>query len=105
MPEHQRDPYATPPLPRERAGPMVRFAIVAVLLGAAAWAYMTYSQGPGLTQEAKEERPGAVADASGARGYTAPRATIPEATPPPEASSAASPPAESPPTTTTIPPA
>ena len=105
MPERQRDPYSPPLPPRERGGLMLRLAIVAVLLGAAGWAYMTYSQGPGLTQEARVERPGAVADASGTHRYTAPRATIPEAAPPPVAPSTAPPPAEPPPTTTTIPPA
>ena len=55
MNDHPRDPYAPPPPPRERSGPILRFAIVAALLGAAAWAYMTYSQGAGPTQAQIED--------------------------------------------------
>lgn len=45
-PEHQQDPYSPPPRHRERSGAIVRFAIIAALLGAAAWGYMEYQQQP-----------------------------------------------------------
>lgn len=68
MTDHQLDPYATPPMPRDRSGPVLRLAIVAALLVAAVWAYMTYSQGPGLTQAATDVQPAEVADARATRG-------------------------------------
>jgi hypothetical protein len=67
------DPYAPPPPHKERSGAIVRFAIVAALLGAAAWGYMEYYHQPqsALVEPANEQT---VADS----GY---RMT----TPPPEA--------------------
>ena len=40
------DPYAAPPRHKERSGGVVRFAVIAALLGAAAWGYMEYAQQP-----------------------------------------------------------
>jgi hypothetical protein len=60
---------------------MLRFAIVAALLAAGVWAYLSFSRGPEQTEAARE--PSEVADASGTRGYTASPAEIPEAAPPP----------------------
>lgn len=109
MRDNQRDPYATPPTPRDRSGPMLRLAIVAALLVAAVWAYMTYSQGPGLTQAAADmQQPAEVANARATRGYGLAPAEIPEAAPPPETPSAAAAPSAEPvppPSTTTVPPA
>ena len=112
MRDQNRDPYAAPHAPRERGGPMLRFAIVAALLAAGAWAYLTYSQGPDQTEAARQEA-SEVADASRTRGYVASPAELPDAAPPPEApaadaprSGAAAPPAQPvpPPSTTTVPP-
>ena len=52
------DPYAAPPLHKERSGGVVRLAVIAALLGAAAWGYMEYSQQPqtALVEPAAEER-------------------------------------------------
>ena len=112
MRDQNRDPYAAPPAPRERRVPMLRFAIVAVLLAAGVWAYVTYSQGPDQN-EAAQQAASAVADASRTRGYAASPPEFPEAAPPPEAeapaaprSGAATPPAAAPaPATATVPPA
>jgi hypothetical protein len=95
MREH-RDPYAAPPAPRERGGPLLRFAIVAALLGAAVWAYTAYSQGPGLTEAADQDR-AALADAGAMRGYATQPAEPPEAVAAPQAPSAAGAPAAEPP--------
>jgi hypothetical protein len=106
-----RDPYATPPAPRERGGPLLRFAIVAALLGAAAWAYVTYSQGPTLSEAKQQEQ--TLADASRAPAYAAPAGTAspPAAapsttTPAPAPRAAPATPSEPvpPPSTTTVPP-
>src|SRR5215510_11662801 len=94
-----RDPYATPPAPRERSGPILRFAVVLALLGAAAWAYLTFSQGPGLTTAQQEQR---VAQTGPVAALPA---VIPEA-PPPAASApntAAPQPQSAPPASTTPP--
>lgn len=49
-----RDPYASAPAPKSKAGPMMRVGIVAVLLGAAVWGFTSAPRGPGLTPEAAE---------------------------------------------------
>ncbi len=49
-----KDPYAAPHAPREKSGPVVRFLIVAALLGAAAWGYTAFSGGPTLTERAEQ---------------------------------------------------
>jgi len=104
-----RDPYETPPAPRERGGPLLRFAIVAALLAAAAWGYATYANGPTLMQAEQQDQ--TLADVSQDRGYAA-SPTVPQAAPPPEAAPAPvrraapapAPEAVPPPTTTTAPP-
>ena len=99
--DQTRDPYAPPPPHKERSGAIVRFAIVAALLGAAAWGYMEYAQQPqtALVEPANEQR---VADSSYDQGYrttspadaAAPTSTAPQSTTPVEpAQKAAEPPA------------
>jgi hypothetical protein len=53
-----RDPYAPPPRHRDSSGALVRFAIVAALLGAAAWGYTQYARAPqtALVEPAAEEQ-------------------------------------------------
>jgi hypothetical protein len=46
MRRDSQDPYAVPPRHKERSGSVVRLAVIAALLGAAAWGYMEYSQQP-----------------------------------------------------------
>lgn len=72
-PEQDHDRYTPPPRHKERSGAIVRFAIVAALLGAAAWGYMEFAQQPqtALVEPASEER---VADSSYDEGY---RRTMP----------------------------
>lgn len=61
--ETNRDPYAPPPRHRDRSGAVVRVALVAALLGAAAWGYTQYdNDGPGLVAEAPQEQ--SLADSS-----------------------------------------
>jgi hypothetical protein len=57
MPREPSDPYAPPPRHKERSGAVVRFAIIAALLGAAAWGYMEYAQQPqtALVEPAQEQ--------------------------------------------------
>jgi hypothetical protein len=76
-----RDPYDAPPTPRDRGGPVLRFAIVAALLGAAAWAFVTYAQGPTLTDSRQQEEQ-TLADAGDDGGYAATPAEVPQAAPP-----------------------
>ncbi|MGE0597066.1 MAG: hypothetical protein AB7P07_11935 [Hyphomonadaceae bacterium] len=42
----QQDPYATPPAPRSKGGPMLRLAIAGVLLGGAALGYAHIASQP-----------------------------------------------------------
>jgi hypothetical protein len=91
------DPYAPPPRHKERSGAVVRLAVIAALLGAAAWGYLEYAQQPqtALVESAAEEQ--TVADS----GYVTPSAQpaapagqTPEATTPAEVpEKAAEPPA------------
>jgi hypothetical protein len=91
------DPYAAPLRHKERSGAVVRLAVIAALLGAAAWGYMEYSQQPqtALVAPAAEEQ--TLAD----RSYdaptaqpTAPTTDMPQATTPAEVpEKAAEPPA------------
>ena len=46
MRRDSRDPHAAPPPHKERSGGIVRLAVIAALLGAAAWGYMEYAQQP-----------------------------------------------------------
>jgi len=94
-----RDPYAAPPAPHERGGPILRFAVVLALLGAAAWAYLTFSQGPGLTTTAQQEQ--RVAQTGPA---VAVPAVIPEAPPPAAPASSTAPQPQSAPPASTTPP-
>lgn len=90
-PEQTHDRYTPPPRHKERSGALVRFAIVAALLGAAAWGYMEYAQQPqtALVEPANEER---VADSSYDEGYrptpapetAAPNGDSPQSTTPAE---------------------
>jgi hypothetical protein len=54
----EKDPYAPPPRHRDSSGAVVRFAIIAALLGAAAWGYTEYAQQPqtALVEPAEEQR-------------------------------------------------
>jgi hypothetical protein len=83
------DPYAAPHAPKDKSGPVLRVAIMAVLLagGVAGWSYFaSQSDSQGLTpaaemESAAIETPQQTADA---QGLTAPEA-IPEAAPAPVA--------------------
>jgi hypothetical protein len=57
MRREDRDPYAAPPRHKERSGAVVRLAVIAALLGAAAWGYMEYAQQPqsALVEPAEEQ--------------------------------------------------
>ncbi|HYD73932.1 MAG TPA: hypothetical protein VEF55_12405 [Candidatus Binatia bacterium] len=93
----EADPYAPPPRHKERSGGVVRLAVIAALLGAAAWGYMEYSQQPqtALVEPAAEER--TLADQSydsPTAQPAAPAAGSPQATTPAEVpEKAAEPPA------------
>jgi hypothetical protein len=65
------DPYAVPPRHKERSGSVVRLAVIAALLGAAAWGYLEYAQQPqtALVEPAAEER-----QVAENQGYVAPPA-------------------------------
>lgn len=80
--EENQDPYSPPPRYKQRSGAMVRFAIVAALLGAAAWGYMEYSQQPqtALVEPAAEET--RVADNAYDNGYQVDPVTPAPAAPP-----------------------
>jgi hypothetical protein len=58
MRRDSHDPYAAPPRHKERSGGVVRLAVIAALLGAAAWGYMEYSQQPqtALVEPAEERQ-------------------------------------------------
>jgi hypothetical protein len=87
------DPYAPPPRHKERSGAVVRLAVIAALIGAAAWGYMEYSQQPqtALVEPAAEEQQ--VAENQAALTPSAQPAT-PQATTPAEVpEKAAEPPA------------
>jgi hypothetical protein len=77
-----QDPYAPPPMHHDRSGPLLRFAIIAALLGAAAWGYLSFAgqEQTALAPEPVEEQQ--VADAS---DYAAPQETLPAAEPAPPA--------------------
>lgn len=95
MRRDSHDPYAPPPVHKERSGGVVRLAVIAALLGAAAWGYMEYSQQPQtvLVGPPAEER-----QVAENQGYMAPTPTEsaeqPQATTPAEVpEKAAEPPA------------
>jgi hypothetical protein len=87
----ERDPYAPPPMHHDRSGAVLRIAIMAALLGAAAWGYMSFSNQPqtALVPEVAEEQqmaesgyttsPSALPPASPAAETTAPAAEPPPA--------------------------
>jgi len=62
--EVSRDPYAPPPRHRDRSGAILRVGLLAVLLGAAAWGFMAYDDGPSLVAEAPIEQTQRLADSS-----------------------------------------
>jgi cytoskeletal protein RodZ len=102
----EKDPYAPPPRHRDSSGAVVRFAIIAALLGAAAWGYMQYAEQPqrtALLEPAVEEQSlaGSAYDAS---QPAAPDQSAPPATAPGEASQP-TPPAGAPPQAPSEPPA
>jgi hypothetical protein len=92
MRRDSHDPYAAPPRHKERSGGVVRFAVIAALLGAAAWGYMEYAQQPqtALVEPAEEE----VAENQSYVTPAAPATGAPQATTPAEVpEKAAEPPA------------
>lgn len=102
-----RDPYAPPPRHRDFSGAVVRFAIIAALLGAAVWGYMEFYEG---RQTASLEPPIEEQTLAESR-YTVESPTPPpapvegEAPSVPPASAPASEEPPPPPTTTSEPPA
>lgn len=105
------DPYAPPPMHHDRSGALVRFVIVAALLGAAAWGYVSFMRGDqtaGLSPPAIEEEQVALNE-----DYVLPPATpaseapaAPAPVAPRRSAPAAEPPAlDTPPPSTTITPA
>jgi len=62
--EQSRDPYAPPPRHRDKSGAIVRVGLLAVLLGAVAWGYMEFNEGPGLVAQAPIEETQNLADSS-----------------------------------------
>ena len=95
-----RDPYTAPPAPRERGGPLLRFTIVLALLGAAAWAYLTFSEGRALTRSAEQAQELAQAGAIAAPALST---SMPETPPAPE-SVAPAPLSQTAPRASTVPP-
>ena len=93
----EQDPHTPPPPHKERSGGVVRLAVIAALLGAAAWGYMEYAQQP---QTALVE-PAAERQVAENQGYVTPEAApaapataTPQATTPAEVpEKAAEPPA------------
>ncbi|UPT61535.1 MAG: hypothetical protein M0D54_14070 [Hyphomonadaceae bacterium JAD_PAG50586_4] len=83
------DPYAPPPRYKNKSGAMVRVALLAAMLAAAAWGYMTLQNAPrtALVAPAAEEQ--SFADAAGSQGY-APSASAPSAPVAPAATTAPS---------------
>jgi hypothetical protein len=106
---HAQDPYTPPPRHKDKSGAVMRFALIAAMLGAAVWGYTEFSSGPGLVAEesAQEQQ---LADA----GYQVTPEAIPEAAPaeapsatstaPAPAASAQAPAENVPPPSTTITP-
>jgi len=65
------DPYDVPRSPKERKGPVLRYVIVAALLGAGALGYATFSNSDGATNSLTESsEPTTLADASQNMGYS-----------------------------------
>lgn len=98
MPRDTQDSYAPPPRHKERSGAVVRLAVLAALIGAAAWGYMEYSQQPqtALVEPAAEEQTLADRsyDAAPSIQPAAPSGETPQATAPSEVpEKAAEPPA------------
>lgn len=88
MRPNTQDPYAPPPRHKERSGGIVRLAVLAALLGAAAWGYMEYSQQPqtALVEPAPEsqqvaENQNAAPSASPAMSEDQPQSTTPAEVP------------------------
>lgn len=102
------DPYEPPKRHRDRSGALVRFLIVAVLLGGAVFAYTQMDHGPGLIAEEPQQEQMAEMGADGSYQVTptpplteAPASPTAEpATAPAERSTSAPQPAVPPPSTT-----
>jgi hypothetical protein len=83
----EKDPYAPPPRHRDASGAIVRFGIIAVLLGAAAWGWMEYRDQPQTASLVPEAQESAMAESGYEAAPTAePAASTqsPEATTPAE---------------------
>ncbi len=92
-PRDTQDPYSPPPRHKERSGGVVRLAVVAALLGAAAWGYMEYSQQPqtALVEPAGESQQ--LAENANYPALPSPAATEPQPTPATAPEKTAEPPA------------
>jgi hypothetical protein len=89
MPRRQnQDPYAPPPMHHDRSGAVVRFAIIAALLGAAAWGYMTFA---GQEQTALAPEPLQEEQMADAAGYAPAPETFAETQPAPQPPAARAP--------------
>ncbi len=64
MRRDDRDPYTPPPRHRDGSGAVVRFVIVAALLGAAAWGYMAYKDQPQTALAPPDAQEQTLADSS-----------------------------------------
>jgi hypothetical protein len=103
-----RDPYAPPPRHKERSGAVVRFVIIAALLGVAVWGYTEFADQPQTASLVPPAGEQTMADAGMDTGYqveqpNAQQAPAPQAAPSSAPASAPSEPVP-PPTTTTEPP-
>jgi hypothetical protein len=82
------DPYAPPPRHRDRSGALVRFVLIAAMLGVAVWGYTEFQNdsGPSLIAEEQQQT---IADASNTNGYEVTQPAAPEAVAPAPAEPAA----------------
>lgn len=96
----EQDPYAPPPRYRMKSGGFVRFAILAALLGAAAWGYAMYASNAPPTVVAETEEQMASADQGYRVSPSAPAAPASQSEP-----SVNQPPTNLPPPATTTDPA
>ncbi len=72
----ETDPYAPPPMHHDRSGPVLRLAILGVLIGGAVWGYTMFASQPQTPLVAETAQEQQMADA----GYTVSPSTLPEAT-------------------------
>lgn len=92
MPRPPADPYAPPPLKKDKRGPILRIAILAGLLGAAGVGYAALSAQHPQTAQLGQPADQQLADNSDTQVYQ----TAPQAAPAPEATPAAPAPAPAP---------